>query len=157
MHRISCIQTVWLVVLMLTSLTALSEQKKIFDGPNGSEYEVHYIAFNSTFLQPDIARQYELVRSRAMGVVNISIIRIAQDGTRTPVGAVVEVRATNDIQQPRHLSVQQVVEQPAIYYLAQVQFREGEMLTFDVTVYPEGQTKPLKLRFTQSFFNDQVD
>ena len=61
---------------------------------------------------------------------------------------------TNDIQQNKFLSFQQIVEGQSIYYLAQLQFREGEILTFDVSVYPEGSVKPLQFRFVQNFYND---
>ena len=141
-------------MLIFVVSTAHAEQKEVFDGPNGSEYEVHYIAFTSTFLDPEVAKQYGLVRSKALGVVNISVIKIDADGQRNAVGAVVETKMSNDIQQQQFPSFQQVVEGQAIYYLAQIQFRQGEILTFDATVYPEGSVKPLKLRFTQNFYND---
>jgi hypothetical protein len=145
-----------LSLLLLLSCSALvqAEQKKVFDGPDGSEYEVHYIGFTSTFLDPEVAKQYELVRSRALGVINISVIKVGQDGSRKAVGAVLQAKMTNDIQQNQFLSFQQVVEGPAIYYLAQLQFREGEVLTFDVSVFPEGSVKPLQFRFVQNFYND---
>ena len=133
---------------------ANAEQKKVFDGPDGSEYEVHYIAFTSTFLDSEVAKQYDIVRSRALGLVNISVIKIEKDGSRKAVGAVLQTKMTNDIQQSQFLSFQQVVEGSAIYYLAQLQFREGEILTFDVSVYPEGSVKPLQFRFVQNFYND---
>ena len=146
----------YLVLFMVSGLSqvAHAEQKKVFDGPDGSEYEVHYIAFTSTFLDPDIAKQYDLVRSRALGIINLSVIKIDKDGSRKAVGAVLQAKMTNDIQQNQFLSFQQVVEGPAIYYLAQLQFREGEILTFDVSVYPEGSLKPLQFRFVQNFYND---
>jgi len=146
--------SLFLFMLIFVVSTAHAEQKEVFDGPNGSEYEVHYIAFTSTFLDPEVAKQYGLVRSKALGVVNISVIKIDADGQRNAVGAVVETKMSNDIQQQQFPSFQQVVEGQAIYYLAQIQFRQGEILTFDATVYPEGSVKPLKLRFTQNFYND---
>ncbi len=144
-----------LVLLCVSFIGSVqAEQKKVFDGPDGSEYEVHYIGFTSTFLDPDVAKQYNIVRSRALGVINISVIKVEKDGSRKAVGAVLQTKMTNDIQQNQFLSFQQVVEGSAIYYLAQLQFREGEILTFDVSVYPEGSVKPLQFRFVQNFYND---
>lgn len=134
--------------------TVQAEQKKVFDGPDGSEYEVHYIAFTSTFLDPEVAKQYDIVRSKALGIVNISVIKVDKDGSRKAVGAVLQAKMTNDIQQTQFLSFQQIVEGPAIYYLSQLQFREGEILTFDISAYPEGSVKPLQFRFVQNFYND---
>jgi hypothetical protein len=155
MHHLKrCFSFLLLGCLSLISLTLSAEQKKVFDGPDGSEYEVHYIAFTSTFIDPEIAKQYQLVRSKALGIVNISVLKVEADGSRKAVGAVVQSKMTNDIQQTQFLSFQQVVEGPAIYYLAQLQFREGENLTFDVSVFPEGSTQPLQFRFVQNFYND---
>ncbi|KZY41282.1 hypothetical protein A3732_18435, partial [Oleiphilus sp. HI0050] len=119
-----------------------------------SDYEVHYIAFASTFLDEEVARQYQLVRSRSLGLVNISIIKVDKEGKRKAVGGSVQAEMINEIRQSQFLSFQQVIEGDAIYYLAQLQYREGDLLTFDVTVYPQGGTQPLKLRFTQNFYND---
>jgi len=131
-----------------------AEQKEVFDGPDGSEYEVHYIGFVSTFLDPEVAKQYQLVRSRALGIVNISVIKVDAEGKRKAVGAVVEIKMTNNLQQPQFLSSQQVVEGNAIYYLSQLQYKEGELLIFDVTIYPEGRTKAMQFRFSQNFYNE---
>ncbi|WP_165679593.1 DUF4426 domain-containing protein, partial [Metapseudomonas otitidis] len=46
------------------SLPAVAERKQTF-----GELDVHYSAFNSGFLQPDIAAAAGLVRSKTQGVV----------------------------------------------------------------------------------------
>lgn len=155
--KITFIQTfsnMLLFVALLFSSLVNAEQKEVFPGPDGSDYEVHYIAFTSTFLDEEVAKQYKLVRSRSLGLVNISIIKVDKDGKRKAVGGSVQAEMINEIRQSQFLSFQQIVEGDAIYYLAQLQYREGELLTFDVTVYPEGGTQPLKLRFVQNFYND---
>lgn len=141
------------LVLLFSSFT-LAEQKKIFTGSDGAEYEVHYIAFTSTFLQPEIARKYDLVRSRAMGMVNISVLKVLEDGRREAVGALVDINAKNEIQQVQHMNFQQIIEGKSIYYIGQVQYREGEILTFDAVIYPQGVVDPFRLRFTHNFYND---
>ncbi len=143
------------LLVCLSSSLLNAEQKKVFDGPNGSEYEVHYSAFTSTFIQPEIARQYDLIRSRALGVLNISVIRVAPGGERKAVGAVVQATKTNELQQQQNLSFQQVIEGPAIYYLSQFQYAEGKNFRVDLTIYPEGATQPLKHRFSQALFNEE--
>jgi len=142
------------LALCFVTTAALAEQKKIFIGNDGHEYEVHYIAFNSTFLQPEVARQYGLTRSRARGLVNISVLKVLENGSTEAVGALVDINAKNEIQQVQHMDFQQVVEGKAIYYIGQVQYREAEILTFNATIYPQGVNEPFRLRFTHSFFND---
>ena len=148
------LKTLAVLLLMLGFGAASAEQKEVFDGPDGSEYEVHYIAFPSTFLDADVAKHYKLVRSRALGIVNISVIKVEADGSRKAVGAVVEIKMKNDLQQAQFLSSQQVVEGKAIYYLAQLQYKEGELLIFDLAIYPEGRTEAMQFRFSQNFYND---
>jgi len=143
-----------LLVSIVFSTLASAEQKKTFDGPDGSEYDVHYIAFNSTFLEPDIAKQYGLIRSKSLGVVNVSIIQKYADGTSKAVTALVQGRVTNEIQQQQILAFQQVIEGPAIYYLAQTQFSEGKRVKIDLELYPAGVQEPLVHRFSHAFFND---
>jgi len=141
-----------LILVLSTSLAA--EQKKIFTAPDGTSYEIHYIAFNSTFLQPEVAGQYGLTRSKAIGVVNISVLKVNDDQTTEAVGALVDINAKNDIQQVQHMNMNQVTEGKAIYYIGQVQYREGEILTFDVSVFTQGIAEPFKFRFLHNFYND---
>jgi Domain of unknown function (DUF4426) len=142
------------VLLFTLASNVFAEQKEVFPGPDGSDYEVHYIALASTFLDEEVAKQYQLVRSRSLGLVNISVIKVDKDGRRQPVTASVQLAMSNELRQTQFLTIQQVIERPAIYYLAQLQYREGEILTFDATIYPAGGMEPLKLRFTQNFYHD---
>jgi len=154
-QKMNTITRWWITsVFVVCSFVVQAEQKKVFDGPGESDYEVHYIAFNSTFLDADIAKQYGLVRSKALGVVNISVIRREPDGKTRAVRSVIEGRVSNEIQQQNMMGFQQVTEGPAIYYLAQIQFSEAKRLTFDLTLYPEGQSEALHHRFSHVFFND---
>ena len=138
-----------LTLLLFSTQSALAEQKKRF-----GDYEVHYSAFASTFLTPDIAKQYGLVRSKAIGVINISVLKKSDKGFFEPVPAQLEGIRTNDIQQQQFLAFRRVKEGKAIYYLAEVQFMEGEVLVFNISATPEGQPQPLKLRFSQTFYNE---
>lgn len=101
-----------LIGLLATLLTlpALAERKH-----SVGEYDIHYIAFNSGFLQPDIAAAAGLVRSKTQGVVNVSVVK---DGK--PVAAQVSGQVKNLLGQDRQLTFKQLKEgDEAIYYLAQ--------------------------------------
>lgn len=136
-------------LLLLSTQSVLAEQKERF-----GDYEVHYSAFTSTFLTPDIAKQYGIVRSKAIGVINISVLKKSENGIFEPVPAQLEGMRTNDIQQQQFLAFRRVKEGKAIYYLAEMQFMEGEVLVFNISATPEGQARPLKLRFSQTFYNE---
>ena len=57
-----------LVVLMFFS-QAHAEQKQVL-----GNWDVHYIALNTTFLSPEVAKQYGIVRSRFNALINISVL-----------------------------------------------------------------------------------
>lgn len=144
-----------LTVISLHSISAHAEQKKLFDGPDGSEYELHYVAYASTFLSPEVAKEYGIVRSKALGVVNISLLKkAAGEKFGTPEMALVRGTVTNEIRQQQSLNFKQVVEGKAVYYIAQTQFREGKYLRLDIEVYPAGARDPLIHRFSQAFYNE---
>ncbi|KZZ71682.1 hypothetical protein A3766_22605, partial [Oleiphilus sp. HI0132] len=106
------IRTLTSLIFLLTtflSVAANAEKKEVFPGPDGSDYEVHYIAFASTFLDEEVARQYQLVRSRSLGLVNISIIKVDKEGKRKAVGGSVQAEMINEIRQSQFLSFQQVI------------------------------------------------
>lgn len=129
----------------LLTLPALAERKH-----SVGEYDVHYSAFNSGFLQPDIAAAAGLTRSKTQGVVNVSVIK---DGK--PVAAQVSGVVKNLLGQDRPLGFKQLKEgDEAIYYLAQFPFDSQETLRFALTVQSTG-AEPFSFEFNQEFFPDR--
>ncbi len=63
-------KTAWISCLLalLMTLPLRAEQMKEL-GP----WQVHYSAFNSSFLTPDVAKAYGLERSRYNGIINIAV------------------------------------------------------------------------------------
>jgi hypothetical protein len=59
----------------------------------------------------------------------------------------------NDIQQQRTLGFRRVTEGPSVYFIAQFQFSEGELLTFNITATTPGAEREMALRVTQTLFN----
>lgn len=153
-RRHSLLVSAWVATLLVCcqviSVAPVSaEQKEVFDG-----FEVHYNAFASTFLAPEIARHYGITRSKAIGIVNITVLKTQAGNRPIPVAAQIEGQLHNMAQQQRRLSFRRITEGKAVYYLAEFQFVQSELLTFTVTTYPEGSTQPLKLRFSQNFYNN---
>ncbi|MDX1635090.1 MAG: DUF4426 domain-containing protein [Marinobacter sp.] len=118
------------------------------------DYQVHYSIFSSSFLRPEIAQQYNLTRSQSIGVVNIAVMKEAEDGTLKSVGAQVEGQVYNDIQQSSFMGFRRVQEGEDMYYLAQFQYANGELMTFQITARPQGTDLELPIRVTQTLFND---
>ena len=106
---------------------------------------VHYSTFISTFLQPDIAKAAELVRSKNQGVINISVIKAGKPVVTQVSGSVKDL-TSNSIP----LKFKQVNEQGAIYYLAQFPVEQQETRTFTINVDTGGKTETIS--FNQELF-----
>jgi hypothetical protein len=110
---------------------------------------VHYSAFNSGFLQPEVAAAVGLVRSKSQGVVNVALLQ-----SNTASTGVVTGEVKNLLGQISQLNFKQVKEGAAIYYLAQFPFGQQEMLRFTLNV-KGADGVPHSFDFSQEFFPDQ--
>ena len=108
-------------------------------------WDVHYIAVNSTFLTPKIARANNIVRSGKNALLNISVL-----DKKTKLAQVVEMTGTarNLLGTPKELSFTQVNEGDAIYYLASVPFSHKEVLRFTINIKQGKNAQTLKFQQT---------
>lgn len=116
-------------------------------------YVIHYNAFRSDTLTPEIAKAYSLTRRNNRMVLNITVQKKDGDVTR-PVKAKVSGFASNLTGQVKDLEFKEVHDGEAIYYLAQSQVSNHETLKFDITATPAGETLVAKLKFKQKFYTD---
>ena len=128
----------------LISFTVAAEQKK----PLGS-WDVHYIAFPSPILTPEVAQQYQLQRSKYNGIVNISVLdKDTQQAQKVSISG-----SAKDLQsRQRTLEFTEVVEGDAVYYLAQIPFHHEQRYSFTITISQGNQSQQLK--FDQVFYVD---
>jgi hypothetical protein len=134
-------------VLSFVAITnANAENMKKMDGLN-----VHYIALGSTFLTPEIAKAYNIERSRYKGLVNISVLDNTVEGNPAKT-VVITGKARNDVGQIKSLDFAEVKEGSAVYYLAQVNYTNEETIYFDINITDKG--KKHNLKFTQKFYVD---
>lgn len=92
--------------------------------------DVHYAVLASTFLDPGIAERYDIVRARDRGLVTVSAL--SEEGN--PRAASVEGELTNLLGQRSALEFREIVDGPAVYYIASFRYTDGEMLRFAITV-----------------------
>lgn len=137
-----------LFFLLGVALSANAEQMEEF-----GVYRVHYNAFVSNLLTPEVAKAYDLTRSRYHAVVNITVQK-KLDGGYKPFSAKVTGTATNLYGKQRRLDMKKVTERDAIYYLGELPFSNEETLTFNIQVIPEGETVAHDFSFKQQFFVD---
>lgn len=138
-----------LLVLILLS-TSVRAERSVED----DVYVVHYNAFNSTMLQPEVAKANGLMRSRQRAIMNIVVQKKMPDGSRKPVMAQVKGITSPLGGSERPLDFKMVTEGEAIYYLAEFLTGNGEKLNFNISVKPTPEYPPIKVTFTQEFFHD---
>ncbi|GAA6151685.1 DUF4426 domain-containing protein [Pseudoteredinibacter isoporae] len=115
------------------------------------EYKVFFSVFNSSFIPPDIAKAYDLVRGANRALVNIAVLK---NGNIRGGSAQVTGEFKNLIQQTRQLVFKEIKEQNAVYYLAPLRFDNEEVLHFHITVTPEGSEKSHSFRFHRKMNTD---
>ena len=141
------------LLAMAVLLLALPWQAAFAEVKTFGRYEVHYIIFASDFLRPEIARAYGIVRANDRAVLNVAVRRLEPSGGSVPIKAKVE-GTRSDLVHVRDLELREVIEEGAIYYLAEFPFRDDETHYLKVKIHPEGDTSTLDLQFQQTLYVD---
>jgi hypothetical protein len=115
------------------------------------DHIVHFSAQSTDQLPPDVARAYNIVRSKNRAMLNVSVL---QESDMTAVPAEVSVKTVNLTGQLKNVTMRQINEGDAIYYIGEVAIANRETLVFDISVRPEGSGKSSEVRFKREFFTD---
>ena len=132
-----------LAATLLLSLSVAAEQK-ITSGA----LDIHYIVFNSSFLQPAIAKASGLERGKNIAVLNVSPLRDGK-GEKSQVSG----NMTNLLSQTKKLAFREIDEGEAVYYIAQFPIDSREQLRFAIELV-DSEGKKHTLKFTQEVFPD---
>jgi len=133
--------------LSLASLNSYAENSKEF-----GDYVIHYNAFRSDTISPEVAKQYGLTRANNRVLINIAVLKKVMNTTGKPTSSKVTGHASNLTGQLKNLEFKEITEGNAIYYLADTTISDGEFLKFDIKITPEGETRAARLRFDKRFF-----
>lgn len=112
---------------------------------------VHFSAQSTDQLPPEVARAYNIVRSKNRAMLNVSVL---EEATSTPVAAAVTVKTVNLTGQLKSVTMREINEQDAIYYIGEVPVANRETLIFDISVMPDGSDESSDVRFKRQFFTD---
>ena len=112
---------------------------------------VHFSAQSTDQLPPEVARAYDILRSKNRAMLNVSVIRKADN---VPVTAAVTVKTVNLTGQLKNVTMRQIDEQEAIYYIGETPVANRETLIFDISVLPEGEERASDVRFKRKFYTD---
>lgn len=149
MKILSRMLTQILSCLLLVAATAIADETSFKEY---GDTRVHYSAFNSSFVPPDIASIYNISRGKDKGLVNIAIVpKGSESGETASVSG-----AVNDLlQRQQKLEFIEVREGDAVYYLAEFEFENEDPLTFKITVRPADSTSTQNFSFQRTFYHDE--
>jgi len=118
------------------------------------DFVVHFSAQSTDQLPPEVARAYNIVRSKNRAMLNVSIIRKSDN---TSVAGEVAVKTVNLTGQLKSVTMRKI-EEPgdvvAIYYIGETPVANQETLVFDIRVTPDGAGNSSDVRFMRQFYTD---
>jgi len=127
------------LIILFSVVLSLSAQADQHNVKQHGDHKIFFSAFNSTFIDPDIAVANQIVRGKDKGLVNIAVVLEAGSGEP----AIISGNVYNIFQMSQKLEFFEVREQDTIYYLAPFEFENEDFLTFKISVKTEPGTKQL--------------
>ena len=139
----------YLIILcsLIFSLTAKADQHNY---KKHGDHKIFFSAFNSTFIDPDIAVANNIVRGKDKGLVNIAVVLKA--GIGQP--AIISGNVYNIFQMGQKLEFFEVREQDTVYYLAPFEFENEDFLTFKISVKTDPDKPAYQLKFQKKMYHD---
>lgn len=134
--------------MLISALALFASTQALAETTRVGDWTVHYSAFSSTFLTPEVARSYNIERSRFNGLLNIAV---TDDEGKTQQVAL-SGQGKNLIGTVRELTFQTVREGDAIYYIAQYPFRNEDNVLFTIDISHPRQGGQFSFRHT--FYTD---
>ncbi|MFT4824092.1 MAG: hypothetical protein ACI9DH_000114 [Halioglobus sp.] len=133
------------ITLLFIAGGAQAEQSKMFDN-----YELHYSVVNTTFIEPEVAANYGIVRGEKRGIINLAVLDTETE-KNVPVSMLLKGR-TWDLIQNQFLEFREVREGKAIYYIADFKFINEEWRFFEFDFRPEGATESYTFKFRHQLY-----
>jgi hypothetical protein len=164
MHALRILITTLTAALVLTACSDEPSIQTVSSGPAAEppntsmkdfgDYVLHFNAISTDALQPEVARAYNITRSKNRAMLNVSIIRKVEGTIGQSVAGSVSATANNLTGQLKNLTLRQVEEGKAIYYIGDVAVANGETLVFNIDATPINETSQFSVRFSRQFYAD---
>lgn len=119
------------------------------------DYVLYFNALKTDQLSPDIAREYGIVRSKSRALLNVSMHRKHANGQTEAVTGAVSASAINLNGQLRTMTLREVREEAAIYYIGELAITDGEVLIYTIDAVPINDQSRYTVRFKKQFFVEQ--
>ncbi|MFK8014156.1 MAG: DUF4426 domain-containing protein [Gammaproteobacteria bacterium] len=138
------------------SATSLNDAPEAREAPKTSQefadHIVHFNAITSDQVSPENAAKYGISRSRSNALLNVVILAKQDGGGTKPMSGEVAVKTSNLTGQLKNVTLREITEGDAIYYIGVVPVANNETLNFEITATPAGSTGPLLVKYQQQFF-----
>ena len=118
------------------------------------DYVLHFNAQRTDRLTSEIASTYDIVRSKNRAMLNVSIIKKAEGSPGIPVSGAVSATATNLTGQLKNMTLKEIREGSAIYYIGETPVAHSETLIFSIDATPINESSRFSVRFQKQFFAD---
>ena len=135
--------------LLLLASTGWAENSTAIPG-----FTIHHNAIPSASLEPSVAKQYGIQRSKYRGMLNVSVIKSVAGTTGESFEAVVLAKANNIRGQLISIPMRRITEGNAIYYIGEFRIADQEKLNFELQVQPKGETRYYTAKLSQEFYID---
>ncbi|GLR63525.1 DUF4426 domain-containing protein [Marinospirillum insulare] len=120
------------------------------------EYEIYYNVLPTSFLNPQVAQGYGVVRSKGQGMVRVTVLHRLADGSSEPVKARVSGHAGNLAGQLNGLSfhTHQVGQDNGYFNLATFRFAHDDPMRFNLRVTYNSKQPAHELSFIRRLYMD---
>jgi hypothetical protein len=137
-----------MVAMLYGNSAAQAQQSEVF-GP----YELHYSVVNSTFVEPEVAATYGIVRGKKRAILTLAVRdQLAPPGETH----VMQLQGrTWDLIQNQTLEFLEIREGKAVYYIAEFKFINEEWRFFEVDFRPDGADQTYTFKFKHQLYVDQ--
>jgi hypothetical protein len=164
---VRCIRTLACLILATglmacepaTNVAATSAEDAVLPATEGSkdfgDYVLYFNALLTDQLSPDIAREYGIVRSKSRAMLNVSIHRKLAEGRTEAVTGAVSASALNLNGQLKTMTLREIREDAAIYYIGELGVTDGEVLIYTVDATPSNDPSRFTVRFKKQFYVEQ--
>lgn len=119
------------------------------------EYVLYFNALNTDQLSTEIAREYGIVRSKSRAMLNVSIHRKLAGGSTEAVTGAVSASAINLNGQLMTMTLREIREDTAIYYVGELAITNGEVLIYTIDATPSNEPSRFTVRFKKQFFVEE--
>ncbi len=116
------------------------------------DFTIHYNAFTTDILTPQVARQFKIQRSRSRAMLTVSVVKAEMVGVPKSVPAEVKAQAANLSGQLKKFEIREIRDGDSVYYIAVFPVANEETLDFTLEVKPSGAPKSYTIHFRKQFF-----